>query len=73
MSSMARWRPRTAGDFDVKYDGVNLPDIVTLGVRQRITDRFRVMAGAEWVELEPLRHRGGQGRPGADRAALRVR
>lgn len=39
----------TAGDFDVSYDGVNLPDMVTLGVRQRITDRFRVMAGAEWV------------------------
>ena len=34
--------------FDVRYDGVNLPDIVTLGMRQRITDRFRVMAGAEW-------------------------
>jgi long-chain fatty acid transport protein len=39
----------TAGDFDVKYDGVNLPDIVTLGIRQRITDRFRVMAGGEWA------------------------
>jgi long-chain fatty acid transport protein len=37
-----------AGDFDVRYDGVNLPDIVTLGIRQRISDRFRVMAGAEW-------------------------
>jgi long-chain fatty acid transport protein len=38
-----------AGDFDVQYDGVNLPDVVTLGLRQRITDRFRVMAGAEWT------------------------
>jgi long-chain fatty acid transport protein len=37
-----------AGAFDVKYDGVNLPDLVTLGVRQRITDRLRVMAGGEW-------------------------
>ena len=37
-----------AGAFDVKYDGVNLPDLVTLGIRQKITDRFRVMAGAEW-------------------------
>jgi long-chain fatty acid transport protein len=37
-----------AGDFDVDYNGVNLPDIVTLGIRQRITDRFRVMTGAEW-------------------------
>ncbi len=37
-----------AGVFNVDYDGVNLPDIVTLGLRQRITDRFRVMAGAEW-------------------------
>lgn len=38
-----------AGKFDVKYNGVNLPDIVTLGIRQRITDRFRVMTGAEWA------------------------
>ena len=38
-----------AGDFDVHYDGVNLPDMVTLGIRQRITDRLRVMAGAEWA------------------------
>jgi long-chain fatty acid transport protein len=38
----------TAGTFDVTYDGVNLPDLVTLGIRQRITDRFRLMAGAEW-------------------------
>ena len=27
---------------------MNLPDLVTLGIRQTITDRFRVMAGAEW-------------------------
>jgi long-chain fatty acid transport protein len=38
----------TAGTFDVNYDGVNLPDLVTLGIRQRVTDRFRIMAGAEW-------------------------
>jgi long-chain fatty acid transport protein len=38
-----------AGTFDVKYKDVNLPDVVTFGVRQRITDRFRVMAGAEWT------------------------
>ena len=25
-----------------------MPDLVTLGIRQRITDRFRIMAGAEW-------------------------
>jgi long-chain fatty acid transport protein len=37
-----------AGNFHVKYDNVNLPDLVTLGIRQRITDRLRVMAGAEW-------------------------
>jgi len=43
-----RLETSTAGVFDVDYDGVNLPDIVTLGVRQRITDRFRVMVGAEW-------------------------
>ena len=39
---------QNAGTFDVDYNGVNLPDIVTLGVRQRVTDRVRVMAGAEW-------------------------
>jgi long-chain fatty acid transport protein len=38
----------TAGTFDVKYDDVTMPDLVTLGIRQRVTDRFRVMAGAEW-------------------------
>ena len=37
------------GDFDVKGEGLDLPDVVTLGIRQRITDRFRVMAGAEWA------------------------
>jgi long-chain fatty acid transport protein len=37
-----------AGVFDVRYDGVNLPDVVTLGMRQRLTDRLRIMAGAEW-------------------------
>jgi long-chain fatty acid transport protein len=39
---------QNAGTFDVKTHGVDLPDIVTLGIRQRITDRLRVMAGAEW-------------------------
>ena len=38
----------TAGTFDVTYDDVTMPDLVTLGIRQRITDRFRIMAGAEW-------------------------
>ena len=33
---------------DSSLDGFDLPDIVTFGIRQRITDRFRVMAGAEW-------------------------
>jgi long-chain fatty acid transport protein len=37
-----------AGNFDVKYANVTMPDLVTLGIRQTITDRFRVMAGAEW-------------------------
>jgi long-chain fatty acid transport protein len=36
------------GVFDVSAEGLDLPDLVTLGIRQRITDRFRVMAGAEW-------------------------
>jgi long-chain fatty acid transport protein len=38
----------TAGTFDVHYEGVDLPDIVTLGVRQRITERLRLMGGVEW-------------------------
>jgi long-chain fatty acid transport protein len=41
-------KTQNAGTFDVKAHGVDLPDIVTLGIRQRITDRLRVMAGAEW-------------------------
>jgi long-chain fatty acid transport protein len=36
------------GEFDVEGEGLDLPDVVTLGLRQRITDRFRVMAGVEW-------------------------
>lgn len=38
-----------AGTFDVRYDDLTLPDVVTLGVRQRVTDRFRVLVGAEWT------------------------
>jgi long-chain fatty acid transport protein len=38
----------TAGNFDVRYENVTTPDLVTLGIRQMITDRLRVMAGAEW-------------------------
>ena len=41
-------RTANAGNFDVGYDDVNLPDIVSLGIRQEVTDRFRVMVGAEW-------------------------
>ena len=37
-----------AGNFDVRYANVTMPDLVTLGIRQSITDRFRIMAGAEW-------------------------
>jgi long-chain fatty acid transport protein len=33
---------------DATADDYDLPDIVTLGIRQRITDRFRLLAGAEW-------------------------
>ena len=34
--------------LDATADGVDLPDTVTFGIRQRITDAFRVMAGVEW-------------------------
>jgi long-chain fatty acid transport protein len=57
-----RLKTPTAGAFDVTYHGVNLPDLVTLGIRQRITDRFRVMAGAEWSNwsrFESVKVRGG--------------
>ena len=37
-----------AGNFHVTYENVTMPDLVTLGIRQTITDRLRVMAGAEW-------------------------
>ena len=61
-----------AGNFDVNYDDVNMPDIVTLGIRQMITDRFRFMAGVEWDQLEPIRDREGRGRSGTDRSAFRT-
>ncbi|MBZ8135296.1 OmpP1/FadL family transporter [Afifella sp. IM 167] len=38
-----------AGTFQVKGDGFNTPDTVTLGIRQRITDAFRLTAGVEWA------------------------
>ena len=61
-----------AGTFDVDYDDVNLPDLVTLGIRQRIIDRFRVMAGAEWSNWSRFDTVKIEGRPCADRSALRV-
>jgi long-chain fatty acid transport protein len=51
-----------AGTSDVTFDGVNLPDIVTFGIRQRLTDRFRAMAGAEWVNwsrFDTVKIKGG--------------
>jgi long-chain fatty acid transport protein len=36
------------GTFDITGDGLDLPDTVTFGIRQRIGNAFRVMAGAEW-------------------------
>lgn len=35
--------------LDVTADGLDLPDVVTLGIRQRITDNFRLTAGVEWA------------------------
>ena len=37
-----------AGSADVKGDGLDLPDIVTFGIRQQVTSQFRIMAGLEW-------------------------
>jgi long-chain fatty acid transport protein len=62
-----------AGDFHVHADGLNLPDIVTLGIRQSITDRFPRLGGSRVVELEPMAHLGGQGRSCADRTTIRLR
>ena len=56
-----------------RYNGVDLPDIVTLGIRQRITDRLRVMAGAEWANWSRFDTGQGRGRAGADRSALQIR
>jgi long-chain fatty acid transport protein len=41
-------RTENAGAFDVTAEDVDLPDIVTLGFRHKLTERFRVMATAEW-------------------------
>ena len=37
-----------AAKFDVTGEDFNLPDMVTVGLRQSLTDNIRVMAGAEW-------------------------
>ncbi|WP_034490950.1 OmpP1/FadL family transporter [Afifella pfennigii] len=42
-------RTGVAGTFQVDSSGFDLPDTVTLGVRQRITDAFRIAFGAEWA------------------------
>jgi long-chain fatty acid transport protein len=36
------------GSVDATAAGFDLPDLVTVGIRQQITERVRVMAGAEW-------------------------
>ena len=36
------------GDFEVDGEDFDLPDVVTFGVRQHITDAFRLAAGVEW-------------------------
>jgi long-chain fatty acid transport protein len=53
-----------AGTFNVDYDGINLPEIVTLGVRQQVTERFRVMAGAEWANWSRFGTVDVEGAPG---------
>jgi len=46
---------QTSGSFQVTGDGFDLPDTVTLGVRQRITDAFRLAAGVEWANWSRLK------------------
>jgi long-chain fatty acid transport protein len=52
------------GAFDVEGEGLDLPDVFTLGIRQRITDRFRVMAGAEWATWSRFESVEVTGQPG---------
>ena len=48
-SSRATCHDRRRSEGSTRRSTIStLPDIVTFGIRQRITDRFRVMAGAEW-------------------------
>lgn len=42
--------PALATVFDVNGDGLDLPDTVTFGLRQRITDRIRFLGGVEWAD-----------------------
>ena len=37
-----------AGDFEIRATGLDLPDIVTFGIRQKLSPRLRLMAGGEW-------------------------
>lgn len=36
--------------FDITGDDFDLPDVVTLGLRQRVTDSFRLLAGVEYAD-----------------------
>ena len=62
-----RFRPSRPGSVETT---LNLPDIVSLGIRQRFDPQWTVMGTVEWAQLESDRHGQRQSierRPGADR------
>ena len=58
--------------LDATADGLDLPDTVTFGIRQRITDAFRVMAGVEWSNWSRFQEVELSTDAGGDRPAVRL-
>jgi long-chain fatty acid transport protein len=58
-----------AGSFPISAD-VTLPDLVSVGVRQRINDAFTVMAGMEWANWSNIQTVPFAGSPARTSLAL---
>jgi long-chain fatty acid transport protein len=58
-----------AGSFPISAD-VTLPDLVSVGVRQRINDAFTVMAGMEWANWSNIQAVPFTGSPARTSLAL---
>ena len=64
--------PIPAGSYPISAD-LTLPETVSVGVRQRITDQFTVMAGLEWTNWSRIQTVPFEGSPAGSDLALNYR